>query len=104
MSRLWEDAAGILETANSQQSAGSDFAILLDRQNGIRIVDATGWSLDALRAEYQTGTAFLVTRTATRVRVEAQSGSDHCAMETARKGALPALTGGFAHHLVHQAN
>ena len=100
MSRLWEDAAGILETASVQQEPeGSDFAILVDRQNGIRIVDAAGWRLDALQREYQAETAFLVKRTLTSVRVEAQSGPYLCKLETTLSaGTLAALTGGVAHH------
>jgi len=104
MSRLWEDAVGILETASVQQEPdGSDFAILVDHQNGIRIVDAAGWRLDALQTEYQAGTAFLVKRTLTSVRVEAQSGPYRCNLETTLSaGALGALTGGVAHHQIRQ--
>ena len=102
MSRLWEDAVGILETASAQQEpAGSDFAILVDHRNGIRIVDAVGWRLDALQTEYQAGTGFLVKRTSASVRVEAQSGPNRCKLQTTLGvSAFTALTSGVAHHLV----
>jgi len=103
MSRLWEDAVGILETASVQQEpVGPDFAILVDSRKGLRIVDAAGWRLDAIQTEYQAGTAFLVKRTSTSVQVEAQSGLDRCSLRTTlSSGALAALTGGIAHHLIH---
>jgi hypothetical protein len=102
MIRMWKDAVGILETASGQQeTAGSDFAILLDHGNSIRIVDAVGWRLEALQTEYQAGTAFLVKRTSTSVRVEAQSGVNHCALQTTLvSGSWAALTGGVAPHLI----
>jgi len=102
VSRLWQDAAAILETASAQrESAPADFAIVVDGRNGIRMLDGTGWQLEALQAEYQAATAFLVTRTQTTVNIQARSGSDRCALQRSL-GVIPlsGLTGGVAHHLI----
>jgi hypothetical protein len=34
--------------------------ILIDERKSLRIVDATGWDLDALRREYQASTVYTV--------------------------------------------
>lgn len=103
VNRLWEDAAGILETASAvREEDGSEFAILVDPQNNVRIVDASGWQLDALRREYQASTAYCVKRNAAAVVVEAQSGSDHCTLrKTLKENPLAALRTNIPYHLVH---
>lgn len=102
VSRLWQDAAAILETASAQrESAPADFAIVVDGRSGIRMLDGAGWQLEALQTEYQAATAFLVTRTLTTVNIQATSGAERCALQR-RLGATPltGLTGGVAHHLI----
>jgi hypothetical protein len=102
VNRIWEDAVGILETASGQwDDSQPDFAILIDERNGLRMIDGSGWQLEALRSEYQAATAFLVKRTATSVSVEAQSGSDSCCLQRSTADAtLAGLTGGIAHYQV----
>lgn len=79
---LWRDAAGILETAAATGQADSGrIAILIDRQNGVRIVDGSGWHLEALRHEYQTATAFMVERTSAGLKVCAQRGNESCTFQ-----------------------
>jgi hypothetical protein len=104
MSRIWQDAMEILETASAhRESHQSDFAILVDDRNGLRMVDGTGWQVEALRTEYQATAAFLVKRTPTSVVVQAQSGSDRCEFHRSiGVGALAGLTGGVAHHLIRR--
>ncbi|MBV9267794.1 MAG: hypothetical protein JO061_16615 [Acidobacteriaceae bacterium] len=105
MNRFWEDAASIFETATAvRDGADSEIAILVDARNGLRIVDAAGWGLDALRREYQASTAYTVKRSGGSVTVEAQNGSDRCMLKKTSTGnALPNLLGGIPHHLVREA-
>jgi hypothetical protein len=102
VNRFFEDAAGILETASaSREDEPSDIAILIDTSNHMRIVDACGWELNALRREYQASIAYSVKRTAHTVVVEAQQGSEHCTFKKTLGGnPLASLLGGVAHHLV----
>lgn len=103
MGRLWEDAANILETATAAagQSESSDIAILIDYQNGLRIVDAGGWQLDALRREYQAAAAYSVKRTAQSITVEAQDGQTQCTLKKAIGGQLPfSVMNGIPQHLI----
>ena len=105
MSRFLEDAVSILETASAEsENPQSDFAILIDRHNAIRIVDGVGWQLEALRNDYHATTAFLVKRTPDSVSVQAQNGSERCDLRrSGGKEVLADLTGGvIAHHLVRR--
>jgi hypothetical protein len=78
---IWQDALNILETASAiQDGERSEIAILIDDRNGMRIVDACGWQLDALRREYSAKAAYTVKRSSGSVVVEAQSGADHCTL------------------------
>ena len=103
MNRFWEDAANIFETASAVREGGdSEIAILIDDQKSLRIVDAAGWGLDALRREYQVSTAYTVKRSANSVVVEAENGSEHCTLKKNLGGSLlQNLMGGIPHHLIH---
>lgn len=102
MSRIWEDAAGILDTASAvDQTESSDIAIVIDHQNGMRIVNAGGWQLDALRREYHAAAVYTVKRTAHSVMVEAQDGQTHCTMKKSIGAQLPfSAMSGFPQHLI----
>jgi hypothetical protein len=102
VNRIWEDAAGILETASAQcDNLQADLAILIDDRNGLRMIDGSGWQLEALRTEYRATTAFLVKRTPSSVSVQAQSGSDSCRLQRSTVATtLAGLTGGIVHRQV----
>jgi hypothetical protein len=103
VNRIWEDAASIFETATATRDAGQfEIAILIDDQKSLRIVDASGWGLDALRREYQAATAYTVKRTASSVVVEGHSGSDHCTLKKTMGGnvLISLMGGGIPHHLL----
>ena len=103
MGRIWEDAASILETASAAagQPESSDIAILIDYQNGLRIVNAGGWQLDALRREYQAAAAYTVKRTSQSVVVEAQDGQSQCTLKKSIGGQLPfSFMSGIPQHLI----
>jgi hypothetical protein len=102
VSRFWEDAAGILETAAvASTGAGSDLAIVIDGQNCLRMVYGSDWTIEALQREYQASSAYTVKRSAGTVTVEGQSGAERC---TLRKSLpvnhLAVLGSGVPHHLV----
>jgi hypothetical protein len=81
---MFADAVRLLETANCEGDAElspSDFAILVDRDGSIRVVDSSGWRTDSLRSEHGAETLFRVSRTSTRVQVEAESGLTRCSLE-----------------------
>jgi hypothetical protein len=103
VNRFWEDAASIFETASAVREGGeSEIAILIDDRKSLRIVDAAGWELDALRREYQVSTAYTVKRSASSVIVQAGNGSESCTLKKAISGGLLTnLMGGIPHHLVH---
>ena len=105
MNRFWEDAANIFETASAAgDGSGSEIAILIDERKSLRIVDATGWGLDALCREYQASTAYTVKRNGTSVVVEAGNGSERCTLQKkiVNGTALKSLLGGMIpHHLLH---
>jgi hydroxyethylthiazole kinase-like sugar kinase family protein len=99
---IWQDALNILETASAVQDGNSsEIAILIDDRNGMRIVDACGWQLDALRREYSAKTAYTVKRTTGSVVVEAQSGADHCLLtKTIASNPLASMARGIPYHLI----
>ena len=102
MKRFWDDAASIFETASAAcQEEASEIAILIDQQNGLRILDASGWQLDALRREYQADTAYTVKRMAGSVIVEAQNDSSQCTLKKINhRQAIATLTSGMPQHLI----
>lgn len=102
VNRFWQDAAGIFETASAvTDGSASNLAILVDERNGLRIVDAEGWGLDALRREYSVATAYTVKRTGSAVVVEAQNASETCTFKKSLSGAsLTNLGGSIPYHLV----
>jgi hypothetical protein len=105
VSRIWEDAGSILETAYAESdNPQSDFCILIDDRNGLRIVDGTGWQVESLRTEYRAQTAFLVKRTAQSVTVQAQNASERCELRrNAGRVVLTGFTGGLvANHLIRR--
>jgi hypothetical protein len=99
---IWQDALNILETASAIQDGGhSEIAILIDDRNGMRIVDACGWQLDALRREYSAKTAYTVKRTGASVVVEAQSGADHCTLtKNITANPLASMARSIPYHLI----
>lgn len=92
----------ILETASAAREAGpSEIAILIDDRNGMRIVDAAGWQLDALQREYSAKTAYTVKRTSGSVVVEASSGVDQFTLKkNLARNPLAAMAVNIPHHLV----
>jgi hypothetical protein len=100
--RFWEDAAGILETASAvRENDRSEIAILIDAQQQLRIVDAAGWQIDALRREYQAKAAYTVKRDRASVVVEAQNSTERATLKKLlTENPLANLPGNIPYHLV----
>jgi hypothetical protein len=105
VSRFWQDAASIFETATAvADGSPSHIAILMDERNGLRIVESSGWALDALRREYNADTAYSVQRTANSVVVQANNGTESCTLKrNLSNAALTNLGGSIPFHLVRPA-
>jgi hypothetical protein len=82
---FWTDAEGIFETARDASLAGSpdcDLAILIGPQGEIHMLEAAGWALAGLLAEYGGKTAYRVTRERGQVWLEGRSGGDTCLLRS----------------------
>jgi hypothetical protein len=77
---LARQAEEILEVAGAA-GARLEGVILLDRQGGLRILEAAGWSPAGLAAEFGAAALFRIERRAGWVRVEGWSGSQRCLRE-----------------------
>ena len=75
------DAQEILDTALGGDAAAAEWAVVVDRQGGIRLLDPAGWNLSALAAEFGARSVFCVRRRAGGVRVEGWSGLRSCVLE-----------------------
>ena len=81
MGAFWADAQNLFETASQAGRSNADdcdWAILVGAQGEIRMLDASGWALPGLIAEYGARTAYRLTRQNGRVRLEGRHGSDAC--------------------------
>jgi hypothetical protein len=74
-------AEEILDVAMAGDGDGNDLAILIDRQGGMRMLDANGWSLSALSAEFGGAAVYKVERRARTVRVEGWGGGERCLIQ-----------------------
>jgi hypothetical protein len=74
-------AEDILDVAVEGDSDAGDFAIVIDRQGGMRMLDARGWSLPALCAEFGAAAVYTVERRGRTVRVEGWGGGERCLIQ-----------------------
>jgi hypothetical protein len=81
MSRFWNDAVQVLETAShsTQDGFSSDFAVIVDGAGTLRIVAAEGWSPEGLRSEYG-GTVYHISRTGRDICVEGRAPGMSCTL------------------------
>jgi hypothetical protein len=86
VSQFVRKAEEILEVASNGGNTLTNTAILIDRQGGLRMMDATGWSLTGLAAEYGAAAVYKIERRGYTVRVEGWNGSDRCLLQ---RGATP---------------
>ena len=89
MSRFWDNAVEVFETASSAAEAGSgsDVAVLVDRSGGLRIVMAEGWSPEGLQSHYGASTVYHVSHNSGSVCVEGRGPGMSCTLRGAQAGA-----------------
>ena len=81
MDAFLRDAQEILVTALAAEADAAEWAVVVDRQGGIRVLDPAGWNISALAAEFGARSVFCVRRRAASVRVEGWSGIRACLLE-----------------------
>ena len=81
MSALLRQAREILEVAVTGGADWDTTAIVNDRMGGLRMLDAAGWSLAGLEAEFGSSAVFRVERRGEVVRVEASDGGERWRVE-----------------------
>jgi hypothetical protein len=87
---LAQRAEEVLEiAAEAGREIGEDTAILINRHGGMRMLNAAGWSLSGLLAEFGAAAVYKVERRSAAIRVEAGSGSERCFIERALAEARP---------------
>ena len=81
MDAFLRDAQAILDTALAGDATTPEWAVVVDRQGGLRMLDPAGWNLSALAAEFGARSAFRVRRLSGSIRVEGWSGLRSCILE-----------------------
>lgn len=81
MGVLLRQAEDLLDVAAGGDGGWASTAIVLDRRGGLRMLDAAGWSLAALKAEFGATAVFTVERRGPALRVEAWDGVERCLVE-----------------------
>lgn len=84
MSRFFDDAVNIFETASAAPAADAspDLDILIDAAGRLHIVQTPGWRPDALRLHYGARTSYRVTRSRDRVQVEGYGPGGTCFLQS----------------------
>jgi hypothetical protein len=79
---LLRQAEEFLEIAVAGRQVGpAELFLLVDRSGGVRMIDQTGWSVQALQAEFGAASIFLVKRRGSKVTVEAWAGAESCMLQ-----------------------
>ena len=81
MSAFLQRAEEILAVATKGDSGLGNTLMVLDRQGGIRMLAADGWSLPGAAAEYGAEAVYRVERRGSAVRVEGWNGSERCLLQ-----------------------
>jgi hypothetical protein len=81
VSAFFRRAEEILEIASRPGASLGDTLVVLDRQGGIRMVDATGWSLSASAAEFGAEAVYRIERRGGSVRIEGWNGPERCLLQ-----------------------
>ncbi len=65
----------------ARAEASGELAILVGTDGAIHVLEAPDWELERLRAHHGARAAYLVSRRAGRVRLEARTASEYCRLE-----------------------
>jgi hypothetical protein len=82
---FWADAQSIFETARQAFRHGEpdcDWAFLIGPQGDLHMLEAAGWTLPALLAQYGAQRVYRVTRERGCIRLEGRSASDTCQLQS----------------------
>ena len=90
VSPFLRNAHEIFSTAR-QSAEDCRMAILVEADGAIRMCPSAGWDLECLRLHHGAAMVYDVSRTGSRVRVEARSAAERCTLETAGLSPLAAL-------------
>lgn len=88
VSRFLEDAANLLDAAESAVQSGnppSHLTILLGCEGGIRMIADSDWPLESLQAHHGATAVYRVTDENTKVRVEGRDGRRSCIFESPKE-------------------
>jgi len=83
---LYRNAQNLLETALAVGANAENWAVVLDRQGGIRLLNPEGWNLSALAAEFGAETVFSVCRKDGAIRVNGLRGNRSCVLHSEMTG------------------
>ncbi len=99
MTALMQQAEEILDTAVRATDSGPNLVILINRQGGMRMLDAAGWTLAGLSAEYGASALFEVKWGPDGTSVEGWAGLERCRIERRASAAAlcPDLTPAVRH-------
>jgi hypothetical protein len=78
VSAFLKNAEEIFAVAQHAGPDGGEFAILVNRDGGIHMLEMAGWELEPLRQQYGAQAAYRVTRTCGQVRLEARTSTESC--------------------------
>ncbi len=100
MSAFFSRAEEILQVATSGSGATGSTLMILNRQGGIRMIDATGWNLPASLVEFGAEAVYKVERRGASIRVEGWNGSERCLLQgqTSGERARALIGAGFSAH------
>ncbi len=87
VSRFWEDAQKVFETARCSLEAGheiSETTILVSPEGGISLIVDSDWPLNSLQAHRGAVVAYRVSQQRGKLRLEGRAGSQTCLFEAAK--------------------
>jgi hypothetical protein len=90
VSPFLRNAHAIFATAR-EAAEDCRMAILVESDGAIHMCPSADWDLECLRRHHGAAMAYGVTRSGSRVRVEARSGAENCTLETGGAARLAGL-------------
>ncbi|HLH19445.1 MAG TPA: hypothetical protein VKX45_19640 [Bryobacteraceae bacterium] len=93
MTRFWNDALAILDTASRAPEAGAanGLAVVVERSGGLRIVMGEGWSAEGLQAHFGASAVYQVTHSPRSVCVEGRGPGESCTLRRSVVGQVHGL-------------
>ncbi len=82
MTRFWNDALAILDTASRapEASSANGLAIVVERSGGLRLVMAEGWSAEGLQSHFGASAVYQVSHSPRAVCVEGRGPGVRCTL------------------------